>query len=733
MGHLSITDTAIYYERRNELAEISAFGCDVLRFRSSANAVLVDEDWTLLPQPEVAVRTTLGEHSATIENGRLKAEIFDNGKVVYYKKTGRATEDEANPELEKTVEGETNSVSSTVAGFAVSEIADAAKSKDVNVNSDADVDTDVDYCENSEDEFEVLLEEMTEYAFEMSYRTYRSRGSNTHEADVIFKPYADEHFYGLGGEKNGCFDRKGTTSDLQHRNTKHSIPFVYSSRGYGFLWNNPSVGRCELTRNHTKWTAYRTKQVDYLVLGGDSPAEVMGMYADLTGHTPDFPAFASGFWQSRLRYESQEDLLEVAREYKRRGIPISVIVIDYFHWTEQGDYRFDPKYWPDPAAMVRELDEMGIELVVSIWPTSNPNGENYRYMDDRNMLLRVENGIYGLQDIYGQQDYMDTINPAARDFVWSLVKKNYYGYGIHHFWLDEAEPNMIPNHYDNVRCCRGNFEEYALLYPYYYEKMFYDGLTAEGEHDIISLSRAAYTGAQRFGALVWSGDVPSTFDSLEKSVRTGLSMAMSGIPWWTTDIGGFWGGDPQSEEFRELLVRWFQFGVFCPVTRLHGVRVKHEEHVERHPGIQEPSGADNEIWSYGERDYEILKALVELRERLRPYIDSYMKEAKETGVSIMRPLFMEYPEDPAAYTIEDEYLFGRDILFAPITAYGQTEREVYLPEGRWVRVGRRSEKDGNDSTTSIVTGGQWVSACAQVDEFIAYVREGAEVLDAFSY
>ncbi len=691
MGHLTITDTTICYERRNELAEISAYGRDVLRFRSSPNAVLADEDWILLAQEPVCVHTELREHSATIENGRLKAEIFDNGKVVYYKK------ELAEPDAVTDAKYAAGTEGKTTAGEAYAS------------------------AENANAGYRVLLEEMTEFAFEQSYRTYRSRGSNTHLANVLFAPDPKEHFYGLGGERNGCFDMKGTTSELQHRNTKTSIPFVYSSKGYGFLWNNPSVGRCELTKNHSKWTAYRTKQVDYLVLGGDSPAEVMGMYANLTGHTPAFPEFASGFWQSRLRYESQEDLLEVAREYKRRNLSISVIVIDYFHWTEQGDYRFDPKYWPDPAAMVQELKEMGIELVVSIWPTANPKSENYRYMDDRNMLLRTEHGVYGMQDFYGQQDYMDTLSPATRDFVWSLVKKNYYGYGIHHFWLDEAEPGLVPNHYDNIRCCRGNFEEYALLYPYYYEKMFYDGLAAEGEPEIISLSRAAYMGSQRYGALVWSGDVPSTFDSLRKSVCTGLAMSMSGIPWWTTDIGGFWGGDPRSAEFRELLVRWFQFGVFCPVTRLHGTRVKSPEHVERHPGIQEPSGADNELWSYGEQTYEILKSLVELRERLRPYVMDYMKEAQETGVSIMRPLFMEYPQDEIAYTLEDEYLFGRDILFAPITAYGVTERSVYLPEGVWVRT-----TDG-----SRVSGNRWVTAQAGPDEFIAYVREDAGVLEVF--
>ncbi|MBO5072935.1 MAG: hypothetical protein J6C32_08210, partial [Eubacterium sp.] len=390
-------------------------------------------------------------------------------------------------------------------------------------------------------------------------------------------------------------------------------------------------------------------------------------------------------------------------------------------WTEQGDFKFDPEYWPDPEGMVRELEEMGIRLMVSIWPTSNPQSENYHYMDDRNMILRTENGVYGMHDFYGQQDYIDTLNPRARDYMWQLVKNNYYDRGIRYFWLDEAEPGLIPNHYDNIRCCLGNFEEFALLYPYFYEKMFYDGLTAEGEKDIITLARAGYMGSQRYGALIWSGDLPSTFEALKKSVRTGLAMAMSGIPWWTTDIGGFWGGDIEGEEFRELIVRWFQFGVFCPVTRLHGVRVKPKDHVDRHPGIHEMSGGDNEIWSFGERDYGILKDLIALRERLRPYVMEYMKEAEKTGISILRPLFMEFPEDENCYQQEEEYLFGRDILFAPITEKGVTGRDVYLPEGRWVNV--------NDHT--VTEGSGTVYATAEIDQFIAFVREGAAVLEVF--
>src|SRR5690606_10187470 len=199
------------------------------------------------------------------------------------------------------------------------------------------------------------------------------------------------------------------------------------------------------------------------------------------------------------------------------------------------------------------------------WPTINPKSENYAYMNERNMLVRTERGQYGIFDFHGLQTYFDAMNPETREFVWSKIYENYYKNGIKTFWLDQAEPEFHPNQYDNLRFYRGNGEEVALLYPYHYSQLFYEGLKSAGESEIISLTRAAWIGSQKFGALVWSGDIPSTFESLRMSVKTGLNMAMSGIPWWNSDIGGFWGGDPESEYFRELIVRWFQFGVFCPV------------------------------------------------------------------------------------------------------------------------------------------------------------------------
>lgn len=568
-----------------------------------------------------------------------------------------------------------------------------------------------------------ILAERSEMAFNGKYRDYRSQGADNHRATVIFQPNEQEHFYGLGQEQNDCFDLKGSTSQLLHKNTKSSIPFVYSSRGYGFLWNNPAIGRCELTQNHTLWEANSTKQLDYLVIAGESPAEIMSRYADLTGHAPVFPSWASGFWQCKLRYEDQEELLAVAREYKQRGIPVSAIIIDYFHWTEQGEFKLDPRYWPDPKAMCEELEQMGIKTIVSIWPTINPASENYSHMDERNMLVRTENGQYGLFNFYGLQTYIDPTNPDTREFVWSKVYENYYRNGIKSYWLDEAEPEIHPTHFDNLRFYKGNGEEVALLYPYYYNQLFYEGLQQAGETEIISLTRAAWIGSQRFGSLVWSGDIPSTFDALRMSVKTGLNMAMCGIPWWNSDIGGFWGADIESEYFRELIVRWFQFGVFCPVTRLHGSRRRTPNQQERNPGVKERSGGDNEIWSFGEQAYPILKKLIELRERLRPYVHQYMEIASATGAPVMRPMFFDYPGDPVCYTLGDQYMFGEEILFAPIVAQGQTERKVYLPAGTWIDVNGRGEYEG----------GSYVTMHAELDQFIAFVKKGSPHLDIFQF
>lgn len=649
MIHFQVVNDEIIFVRQGEIVRLSACAENSIRFQASPNCRIEEQDWTLMPQKVPAVAWVEGNR-AVLQTGNLKAEIYDNGRAIFY------------------------------------------------------------YNDRQ------VLKEKPELTFDAQIRNFKNIGSNLWKARVSFEASAEEHFYGLGHEATGCFDLKGCTIDLRHVNAKCTIPYVYSSLGYGFLWNMPSTGLCELSNNRTRWTSDCTKQIDYVVIGG-TPREVSRSLADLTGHAPELPFWATGFWQSRLRYETQDEVLKVARKYRDLHIPLSVIVVDYFHWTEQGDYKFDPKYWPNPKEMAEELHSMGIKLMVSMWPTINEKSENYREMYDHNMLIRTASGSNRVFDFYGPQAEIDPTNAQTRKFVWSKLKQNYIDNGVDCLWFDEAEPEIHPEHFDNLILSIGRGDEVGLLYPYYYSQMVYDGMKELGREDIVTLARCAYTGAQKFGTLVWSGDIPSTFESLQGQVKSGLNMAMCGIPWWTTDIGGFYGGDISSDYFRELIVRWFQYGVFCPVLRIHGSRNGHD----RTRDIIEPTGGDNELWSFGEKAFKILKELVALRERLRPYIQKHMKIASESGVPVMRPMFYDYPEDKECYHLGEQYMFGDDILFAPIVNRGQTEKVVYLPKGNWIFA-----RDG-----SIFEGNRKYSMSAEIDEYVAFVKVGSAVIGAF--
>jgi len=650
-----------------EVIWIEPYGKDCLRFRSSARGKIEPLNWTLLPPPPAEAEIQITGKGASIRNGKLRAEIDSSGSVRYLREDG-----------------------------------------------------------------EVLLEEFwidgrVKNADLLKARIYKARSSELFRTSLYFKAHPEEHFYGMGQYANDCLDLKGCVLELAQRNTQISVPFLLSSRGYGFIWNNPSIGRAELARNHTLFYAEAARQIDYLVIAGDTPKEILKKYTDLTGKAPLIPEWALGFWQCKLRYRTQEELLEVAREYRRRGLPLSVIVIDFFHWTNQGDWKFDPRYWPDPEKMVEELNQMGIKVMVSIWPTVDIHSENYKEMVEKGLLIRTERGVPILFTFRGMTSIFDATNPEACKFVWEKVRKNYYRYGIKMFWLDEAEPemtmpgleydNLFSYDYDNLRYFLGNGLEVSNLYPFFYVQAFKQGLEEAGEREIVNLARCAWLGSQRLGAVVWSGDIPSTFDSLRKQVKAGLNMAVCGIPWWTTDIGGFYGGDPQDPSFRELLVRWFQFGVFCPIFRLHGFRLPNPPNPHSCPP-EELTGGPNEVWSFGEEVYEILKELLFLRERLKPYIIEEMCKAHEEGIPLMRPLFFDFPEDCETYGVEDEYMFGPQLLVAPVVEEGARQRKVYLPKGaQW--------SDAYNGTT--YQGGQWIEVEAPLSRIPLFLRDGAEL------
>lgn len=269
------------------------------------------------------------------------------------------------------------------------------------------------------------------------------------------------------------------------------------------MWNNPGVGSVTFGKNLTSWHAVSTKVLDYWITAGDTPAQIEEQYAAVTGTVPMMPDYGMGFWQCKLRYQTQEELLSVAREYKRRGLPISVIVIDFFHWPYEGEWKFDPEYWPDPDAMVRELKEMGIELMVSVWPTVDYRSENFREMKEKGYLINTDRGFpNGLRFLNDSLHY-DATHPGAREYVWGKIKEHYYDKGIKIFWLDEAEPEYSVYDFDNYRYHLGPNVQIGNIYPKCYAQTFYEGMEAQGQKNIVNLLRCAWAGSQKYG--LWCG------------------------------------------------------------------------------------------------------------------------------------------------------------------------------------------------------------------------------------
>ncbi|MGN0141825.1 MAG: TIM-barrel domain-containing protein [Roseburia sp.] len=544
-------------------------------------------------------------------------------------------------------------------------------------------------------------------------------GSSDYELTARFEAFDDEKIFGMGQYQEKHLNKKGATLELAHRNSQASVPFMVSSRGYGFFWNNPAIGTATFGTNKTEWYAKSTKKLDYFITAGDTPAEIEAQYSLATGRTPMMPEYGLGYWQCKLRYRNQEELLAVAREHKKRGLPMDAIVIDFFHWTMQGDFKFEPLDWPDPEAMVKELKELGIETVVSVWPTIDERSENFGKMNDMGYLVNADRGMSQHMTWMGNTVFYDATHPGAQKFVWERCKENYYKLGIRCFWLDEAEPEYGPYDFDNYRYYAGSAQQCSNVYPVGYAKGFYDGLKEAGETEIMSLVRCAWAGSQKYGVLTWSGDIYSSFRSMREQLQAGLNMGMAGIPWWTSDIGGFLGGNIKDKDFQELLVRWFAWGAFCPVFRMHGERSPwYEREQEFRNGVRQlTSGQDNEVWSFGEENYKILSKYLFIRERLRPYIRDCMKAASETGAPVMRPLFYDFPEDKTSWEVEDSYMFGPDLLVSPVMEAGASTRTVYLPAGaKWT----------DAYTKKVYEGGQTVTVPAPLDVIPVMIRDGKE-------
>eukprot|EP01121_Diplochlamys_sp_Union-15-3_P010816 TRINITY_DN3075_c0_g2_i1.p1 TRINITY_DN3075_c0_g2~~TRINITY_DN3075_c0_g2_i1.p1 ORF type:complete len:673 (-),score=107.54 TRINITY_DN3075_c0_g2_i1:44-2062(-) len=512
------------------------------------------------------------------------------------------------------------------------------------------------------------------------------RAPNLVTATIRFKANNEESVYGLGEHRTGKLQNKPINIDFQKSQIYSysfgadiSIPFYSSTLGYAFLWNLPSFGYLNMNSEYTEWNSASTEQLDFWVTtssassNGSMYQDFMYHYVEATGHPLLLPQFASGFWQCKNRYRNQSEILDIAQGYYSRSVPLSVIVVDYYHWVHFGDWSFNSNCWPDPGSMVDNLKAHGTEMMVSVWPLVDSNGNNFNAMKANGYLVTDSKG--DAYPFHSPQYLYDPFNSAARQFVWQQVKKGYYDYGIKVYWLDASEPERsTPDASGTYYYKLGRDLQVGMAYPFMHHQTFHDGLKSVGETDIIFLSRSAWAGSQRFGAAVWSGDIPSTFDELAKQIRVAQNMALSGIYWWTTDIGGYGGGNINSPNFQELIVRWFQFGAFCPLFRLHGAREPNDPDAPCGG-----SGGPNEIWRFGAAAYPIIVQIIELREQLREYIMKHMEIAATTGTPILRPLFFDFPSDPQSYNAEDQFMFGPDWLVAPVTEYKAVNRSVYLP------------------------------------------------------
>ncbi len=454
--------------------------------------------------------------------------------------------------------------------------------------------------------------------------------------------------------------------------------------------------------NYTQWHSKLSEELDYWITADDTPKRIVENYTAVTGRAPEFPDNALGLWQCKLRCRTQEEVLEVAREYKKRGIPLDVIVIDFFHWVRQGDWSFDPEYWPDPQAMMDELKEMGVRCMVSVWSTVDKKSANYGEMADRGLLVRVEHGAMQCFDFQGDTMIYDTANPEARRFLWDKIKENYYKYGIDMFWLDEAEHEYSAYDFENYRYYIDPALKVSNSYPREHTKGFYEGMKSQGQTDIVNLVRCTSAGSQKYAAVVWPGDINANFTCLRDQLSAGLNIGFAGIPWCTTDTGGFF-GNVRAEHFNELLIRWFQFSAFCPVLRMHGDRSPHD--IPRlsgpdHGGGYLDTGRPNELWSYGEEVYEILKKYLDIRLGMKDYVKAVMNEASRNGSPVIRTMFYEFPDDDECWDLTDQYMFGPEYLVIPVMYQGMTERSVYLPDGKWQNIHDDMIYDGSQTIIS---------------------------------
>ena len=528
-------------------------------------------------------------------------------------------------------------------------------------------------------------------------------GEDTYRAESAISIYGShEALYGLGQHQAGVWNYRGESVDISQENSNISVPLMLSSKGYGIFWNNTSRSRFNNRfANYLYISSEVADVIDYYFLYGPEFDKIIGSYRDLTGQAPMFGKWAYGFWQCKNRYKSQEELLGVAKKYRDLHIPVDNLVQDWFWWNRKGEFVFNKNY-PDPKGMVDQLHNENFHLMISIWPFFEPGSANYDFMQSKGWF--VDKFKYAKPPYHadGMAVY-DATSPEARKFYWEQVNKGLFSIGLDAWWMDTTEPetegqeeNILLDH----KLAAGSGNRYVNVYPLLDTQAVYQGQrSASDKKRVFILSRSAFAGSQRNGVTAWSGDINSDWLTLQRQIPAGLNFELSGIPYWTTDIGGFVFGNTTDPAFRELFIRWFQYGTFNPILRVHGTR---------HPD-------ENELWSYGPDAQTILVNFDRLRYRMLPYIYSLAWMTTSEAYTPMRPLVMDFRTDYRAQNIGDQFMYGPAFLVNPVTDPGATTRLIYLPQSKWYDFWTGSE----------VEGGRSISATAPLDRLPLYIRAGS--------
>jgi alpha-D-xyloside xylohydrolase len=554
-------------------------------------------------------------------------------------------------------------------------------------------------------------------------------GTKSYRVSAIFDSPSDEHYYGLGQQQKGWMDLRDHQIRCWHDygaigGEDVCVPFMISTRGYGLIWDNPSKTTVDLGfNNRNVWSSDVGDRVSYFVIAGETSDAVYEGYRLLTGVTHLLPRAVYGYIQSKAIYPTQEQILDVAKGYRHKKVPLDVVVVDFLNMTRQGELDLDPNRWPDPVGMNRQLHAMDVTTLLSVWPHFAPGTQFYDTLVKNGWLIHTPDGkpdAGHFKDVIGPN--IDTTNPQAARWWWEKIRDRYVKPdGFDYLWLDETEPDIDPA---NDVFSIGSGTRFYNVYPLFHTASVYEGFRRDfgDSRRVMILARAAYLGAQRNGTVFWSSDIVSTWDMLKRSIPAGLNFTASGMPYWDTDIAGFFspsipadyhapkkplidGSDVRGtignyEDYPELFVRWFEWGAFHPVMRAHGER------------------NHNEVWSYGKQSDPILAKYLKLRYQLLPYTYSVAYRSYQTGAPYMRALFMDFPGDPKALDIPDEYTYGPAFLVAPVTEQGATHRQVYLPSGcDWY----------NYWTNERLPGGQTITADAPIDTLPLFVRAGSIV------